>query len=472
MTYDKLKRFLYNFRHLNSMEQRLSYLHKELETANERENRLSQQFAAYKESAEKELHMVAQQHELFNAQLNNITEELRKLQRLSKLHPIRVVFLCEQPSLWSSFRSIVSAMLSDSRFEVILIRLWCKRYAHDGSYTYETTDFCKIEEKLGMHLIDSYDERTGHWLDLEELAPEYVFYMRPYDYYRHTKYHIETVSSYAQTCYIPYGIPTNLEKIDRFSLPQDFCTKVNYFFTAAEEQGNMLQQYFGTSQATEKNQVLFGGYPPLDIIREMSRVDRLKNEKSEFTILWLPRWNTSEGICNFFEYRDLLVEYATHQSDCHLIFRPHPMCFQNFLSTGELTDQDIVSLRQQYQSNPVLRLDEKGSYLPSFAESDVLVADPTSLIGEYILTEKPVVFCKRQGKFTSLMETLMQGMYVVESFDELKSVLDLLRKGEDPLKEIRHALVQQHFSSGEISAGVRIRNVLLEEHLSRIIQYQ
>ena len=70
------------------------------------------------------------------------------------------------------------------------------------------------------------------------------------------------------------------------------------------------------------------------------------------------------------------------------------------------------------------------------------------------------------------METLMQGMYVVESFEELKSVLDLLRKGEDPLKEIRHALVQQHFSSGEISAGVRIRNVLLEEHLSRIIQYQ
>ena len=107
MTYDKLKRFLYNFRHLNSMEQRLSYLHKELETANERENRLSQQFAAYKESAEKELHMVAQQHELFNAQLNNITEELRKLQRLSKLHPIRVVFILEQPKLWCYFIRIL-----------------------------------------------------------------------------------------------------------------------------------------------------------------------------------------------------------------------------------------------------------------------------------------------------------------------------------------------------------------------------
>lgn len=486
--FERIKQFLYNIRHLNSMASEVEYLRNELSAALAQQEHTAQELEKcekYLEKVIEEYHSARskeiERYAVYEARLEEangaiseaMTGVLRRMQQITARLSIRVVFLCEQPSLWSSFRSVVSAMQNDSRFEVILVRLWCKRYASDGTYIFEGANFCEIEGEERMQLVDSYDERTGKWLNLEKLEPEYVFYMRPYDYYRHEDYHIKAVSAYAKTCYIPYGIPTNLEAVDRFSLPQDFCTQVNYFFAAAAGQVEMIKQYLGEPQ-NSAHHIEFCGYPPMDTIKEVlkTRNCNTTSKSKQFTILWLPRWNTREGICNFFEYKDLLPDYVMKHTGCHLIFRPHPMCFQDFLATGELTEEELALLRAQYEENTSLRIDEDGSYIPSFEESDVLVADPTSLIGEYMLTGKPVIFCKKPGKLTTLMELLMDGMYVTESYGELRDVLDLLRQGNDPLRDIRETLTEKYLDAGSIPAGVRIRNRLVNDYLQQMLEYR
>lgn len=102
----------------------------------------------------------------------------------------------------------------------------------------------------------------------------------------------------------------------------------------------------------------------------------------------------------------------------------------------------------------------------------MLVADPTSLIGEYMLTGKPIVFCRRPGKLTMLMELLMDGMYIAESYAELSDILDLLRRGNDPLRDIRGSLVKKYLDAGKLPAGVRIRDELANDHLQGTLEYR
>ena len=262
--FHNIKQFFRNFRNLNSLERRLnaaenqisalssSYtdLKEEQERMLQYVNTVEQALAAEKEQSTRlaqvcsfqkcqltdiqEKNSALQQHLLLQlADMQEVKEQLLSLQVVQLQYaarklPIRVIFLCEHPALWNSFRSIVSAMRKETGFEVVLIRLWCKQYAEDGTFRYEALDFSEVEAELGTSLIDSYDTNTEKWLNLEAMLPDYVFFMRPYDYYRCSAYHIKEVSHYAKTCYIPYGLPTNLEMLERFSTPLEFCEQL-YF---------------------------------------------------------------------------------------------------------------------------------------------------------------------------------------------------------------------------------------------------
>lgn len=502
--FHNIKQFFRNFRNLNSLERRLnvaenqisalssSYtgLKEEQERMLQYVNTVEQALAAEKEqstrlaqvcsfqkrqlTAMQEKNNTLQQHLLLQlADMQEVKEQLLSLQVVQSQYaarklPIRVIFLCEHPALWNSFRSIVSAMRKETGFEVVLIRLWCKQYAEDGTFRYEALDFSEVEAELGTSLIDSYDTDNEKWLNLEAMLPDYVFFMRPYDYYRCSAYHIKKVSHYAKTCYIPYGLPTNLEMLERFSTPLEFCEYLYFYFSCADGQAEIIRGYLEGAPNLDDRHLLFRGYPPLDALREISWE---RKETSTFTILWLPRWNTREGVCSFFEYRDVLVDYAKQHTECHLIFRPHPLCFSNFISTGEMTKEELVELRRLYEEEPSLQLDENSLYIPSFQASDVLVADPTSLIGEYLLTGRPIIFCRKEGKLSSLFEQLLSGMYVVDTQQELCSTLDQLRQGNDFLQKKRCSLVKEYFDSGEKTSGEQICRELEKDHLNSTLSY-
>ena len=165
------------------------------------------------------------------------------------------------------------------------------------------------------------------------------------------------------------------------------------------------------------------------------------------------------------------MDYAKQHTECHLIFRPHPLCFSNFISTGEMTKEELVELRRLYEEEPSLQLDENSLYIPSFQASDVLVADPTSLIGEYLLTGRPIIFCRKEGKLSPLFEQLLSGLYVVDTQQELCSTLDQLRQGNDFLRKKRCSLVKEYFDSGEKTSGEQICRELEKDHLNSTLSY-
>lgn len=379
--------------------------------------------------------------------------------------PARVVFLCEQPSLWNSFHTVIKAMQEEPSIEVFLVRMWCKEYVNDGSFRYKAEDFSKISEMISQDFVESYDPESGKWLNLMQLQPDYVFYMRPYDYYRYEDYHIPVVSKYAKTCYIPYGMTIMGGEIEEFASPDIFCKYLYYYFLDTPLRKPFVKNSYGRESILSEERVLCLGYPRIDVMRQINETNEVRKKgNASFAILWLPRWNTSENCCHFFDYKDKLARYSIENERCNLILRPHPMCFQNFLNTGEWTCDDLHELKCLYAQEPALELDISGDYTKSFIESDVLVADETSLIAEYYVSGKPIILCKKETHFSKLMTALSEGIYIANNWEDLEATLSLLRSGVDPLKEKREEICRRELLQMDETAGVLIKERVLQDY--------
>lgn len=468
---EKVKRFISNFRHLNAhisdiqrLEADVQVLSNRLQLLTEENNYLRNQIEKQNQAMNDCYTFVKNENERLALDCEGLIRRVSEMRSKLKAHlghPARVVFLCELPSLWNSFHTIVTEMQQDPNFEVILIRLWCKEYSVDGSYKYTGANFEEIANLVNQEFIDSYDPAKDEWLNLQTLEPDYVFYMRPYDMYREEAFHIRCVSEYTKTCYIPYGMTIFGGEIEKFTMPKEFCRYLWYFFLDSPWRKHLICEEIGNGAILSEERVLCLGYPRMDMFRTLAP----QKERDCFTMLWLPRWNTSENFCNFFEYKNLLSEYAINENNCSLILRPHPLCFQNFIKTGELSEKELEELRLLYSYEPDLHLDESGSYLESFEQSDVLIADATSLIAEYYATGKPIIFCKKTIYTSPLMEKMSEGMYFVESWDELSTTLSMLREGKDPLLERRLNVIKTELLQTNKSSGLLIKEQIAEDYL-------
>ena len=126
-----------------------------------------------------------------------------------------------------------------------------------------------------------------------------------------------------------------------------------------------------------------------------------------------------------------------------------------------MTDIELAQLRKDYGEPN--KIDETGNYIEAFSESTVLVADETSLIAEYFLTGKPIVFCKKETHYSLLMEKLIEGCYVVNSSEELVSVLEQLKEGNDTLRLKREEIVKANLLDYGVSVACNIKDELLED---------
>lgn len=388
-----------------------------------------------------------------------VSKTIRAGVRRKKGLPIRVAFLCENPAMWKAMREVVHEMNHDSRFEVILVRLYCKGLRKGGMDEYGFPDYEPIDPVNAAQMIDSYDEKTDTWLDIEELHPEYVFYMRPYDSFRHELHRISRVSQFAKVCYMPYGILLFRGKVEKTVYPEEFCSKLDFFFLSDRFEEVSVQRALEKTPHLMLPRVEYLGYAGLDRFKRKLA----KREHKQFTMCWLPRWNTYENNSHFFEYKDVLLNDAKLNENSYLIMRPHPGCFSFFVKNNLMTQEEIEQLRERYIHSGCAEIDESDSYERAFDISDVLIADETSLIAEYYPTGKPIVFCRKETHFSVLMEKLSEGLYMADNEKELLQLLAMLRNGSDPLKEKREELIQKYLLNYEETAAKNIVQMIYDD---------
>ena len=110
---------------------------------------------------------------------------------------------------------------------------------------------------------------------------------------------------------------------------------------------------------------------------------------------------------------------------------------------------------RKYEESPNMTIDKNADYLPLFYSSDCLVTDLSSVVPEYLLTGKPIIYCKNKKTVNNIEGKITEGFYTVHDWNELHSTINQLINGIDPLKKTREKLITEelrydpNYCSGE-----------------------
>ena len=79
------------------------------------------------------------------------------------------------------------------------------------------------------------------------------------------------------------------------------------------------------------------------------------------------------------------------------------------------------------------------------------------------MTGKHIVYCKNDKSLFEHTDKWTDGFYYVRSWKELTDTLEMLKSGEDPLKEKRQELIRSEFYLPPKGAGYEIKELIKKD---------
>lgn len=374
-----------------------------------------------------------------------------KIKKLICHKKIKVYFLVQYKAGCSKIKDVIKAMERDTNTEIKVIA-----FPEDINEFPKNKDLLFWKQQLGDIVIDSI--QNNQWFNLKNKKPDYVFIQRPYDNYLPEEYHKKELSKYTKICYIPYGY--SLADIFDVTMTREDMKYLHIIFAENIEANKYYNKLIKSIDDNKKRYSVSLGYPILDRIKKEtenngSMFKRIKG-KDSLNILWTPRWTTDKNIyeTSFFTYKDTLIDYCKNDKKISLVFRPHPLTFQNFIEKKLMTKKEINDYLLKFKDN--LIYDDSKEYIETFKDTDVLITDFSSILPEYFLFNKPIIYTQKQNgknKENNILKKMKKSFYLADNMRDIKNILENLKKGIDPLKEKREKIKKELFkeNDGDVS---------------------
>lgn len=414
------------------------------------------------------LFKIKQKFSNFKLKIEN-KKSIKRLKILSKIKPIqnrkiRVIFVVVNSNTWNKLKSLYHEMLNNDKIDVKIV--CCPEpYKEDTSITYnyfKNNGYDCIDARVGEGPWNAL-ENKGKWFNLKNLEPDYVFYSEPYNMYLPKKYKSSEVSKYAKICNVMYAMTTTREFLE--IRPSDFYRDVYCCYANNQDELNYNINQFREQHNIGIQKTKYLGFLAFSDIYECKnkQSESWNFSKNKIRAIWTPRWTTDKtvGGSNFFKYKDILIKYTKNNEDVDMLFRPHPMALDNFVRTGEMSQDEVDQFKSICEITPNLSLDKEKSYTTTFWNSSFLITDISSIIVEYFVTGKPIIFCESsvtRQKHLPFFEKLINTCYVVKNENELINTINMLKKGQDKNKKIREDLIVELFGKDITSAPQNIVN--------------
>lgn len=349
---------------------------------------------------------------------------------------VKMCFIIQRIEIFPSVQSIFEYMCLDARYDVTLLVL--PRFDHATNKINVNT----IEQNLkfasqianGAEVINSYDDQKKKFKRLEDYKFDFIFLGLPYQREYPMEYKFANLSKISRVCYVPYGSSyADGKEMIRTSFTTQLLTFVDYIFCDCIKTYKYCQSKLKYCQNADGKRIVYNiGYPRFDLIT----YDERKGKKNK-TFLWIPRWTTpadDNEKSTFLMYKDFLLNYFSNNAELSLIIRPHPLMFDNYIKKGYLTREDVEKYKNQVKSLKNVMFDENCSYRSSFVQSDCLIADYSSIVIEFLLMGKPVIYLSDVRKIET---TIANAFYVSKNVQETKEYIKQLAKGEDGKRQNR-----------------------------------
>ncbi|GHV43963.1 hypothetical protein AGMMS49546_27080 [Spirochaetia bacterium] len=400
--------------------------------------------------------------------INQQKNELIKIKKKNKIlnkEKINVVFVCHEPQSWGSLKTVFETCYNDSDFNVTIVQIPVKRLVKGRKESFEKYEDVGAEyffKGFPCTIINGFDHKTNKWFDLRELEPDYLFFHIPYNSIRPPQYHSRIISGYTTLCFVHYAI--GFSDVFKDTCPADFFNSIDILFCESEYNKKL---YIELDVLKPDVKLFLTGFPRFDNLNQYKNAESsiwkfCSNEK-KFRIIWTPRWSITEGTSHFIEFKDKILDFADKHSEMEFIFRPHPYAFYDLTQRGIMRNKDIELYKNEYFKRENAHIDSEKEYLKQFYSSDVLITDISTIIAEYFLTGKPIIYCHKKDCFNEFSRRLSEGFYWAHSWNEVVNYLHMLQCGNDPLREKRMEIINSAYYIPDMGSGNKIKNILKED---------
>lgn len=378
----------------------------------------------------------------------------------------KVVFVIQFPEVWNSIYTVYQAFEAIGADPLILC---VPKPAVNFSGDYKESpqnEAYQFFGQLGIPAIDGYDAKSQSWFDLKAAQPDYVFYTRPYNRQYPVPYKSSCVCGYAKVCYIPYAYSQTVDGLSYVTFNYEFILTAYLTFVPSKIRLKECKERFVVQDLLHTHKFVYRGFPRFDLLK--SRLaDAGQAHSGRKTVLWLPRWTVDalkgQRHSSFFKYLDHFLGYMEKHPEYELIIRPHPLMFQVILEKNFLTQAELDQLTDNIEKTPNIHFDENKDYLDSFGKSDILVADYSSLLIEYFVSGKPVIYCDTADDFNQDALLMDSALYHAAEWHDVEVQLTRLLNGEDCQLEKRKNAIRQLMPSNAGQIGKEIAEFVLAD---------
>ncbi|WP_180035079.1 MULTISPECIES: CDP-glycerol glycerophosphotransferase family protein [unclassified Acinetobacter] len=311
------------------------------------------------------------------------------LHQIKGKEKIKVVFLAIHKSVWK-VDPVFQKMLNDPFFEPVI--LVCPYTVYGEERMKQDMQECyEYFKEKGYPLLSSYHAEEQRWITLEEIQPDIVFFTNPHNLTR-KEYYEDAYLNYL-SCYAGYGMPISKYENYQAQFNQVFHNAIWKIFVQTVE---MVENYKNISQRGRVGIELVG-----DCLVEQLRGTRFdqstwKNAKQKIKIIYAPHHTIEDNkifsISTFLENAFFIKEIALkYKDDIYWSFKPHPLLKEKLLihpDWGKQRTEDYYGFWIEFESSQV----DEGEYIDLFKNSDAMILDSSSFLGEYLFVDKPILY--------------------------------------------------------------------------------
>lgn len=377
---------------------------------------------------------------------------------------IRIVFLVQFPETWNSVKTVYEALKQRENVEIVILCI-PKPKSNNGGGEYQPDNINESFEyfiNLGVDCVNALRD-DKEWVDIKILKPDYVIYTRPYNNQYPVEYRSLNVCKIAKTCYIPYAYNMMDDKFLATFHPE-FITKIYISFVATESRLSMCKDEYYFENKFGINKFVYMGFPRFDLLTNNIE-DKEKNK--QFTIAWMPRWTVADGeatkLSGFLKYSRQIIDFVKQHKNISLIIRPHPLMFVNFVEKGVMTQNEVECFKKECTECENIEIDGEKDYILLLNKADLLIADYTSLLMEFFVTAKPIIYCDDAKGLNKEAQEMDEVLYHAKSYKDIEELVLKLMDGNDFMKDKRKLVINKLIPINAGMIGEQIADYLIDD---------
>ncbi|SFL93242.1 hypothetical protein [Geodermatophilus ruber] len=383
--------------------------------------------------------------------------------------PTRALFLVHHIEAWDSYHDLVRAMRNAADFEPIVVSI-PRRFPGADGFSYEEEIHRGLDARGVPHLrLPAHG--AGEALRLiKAIDPDLVF--------RQSQWDVDVPDdlathrlTFTRLCLIPYetmnlvenvpgpgGVNTAVDNPLHQAAWAVFCAN-DLMFDMARTDGVRAGDRFRVT-----------GHPKADRLRAAAPswpIDGRPSGQRRRRIVWSAHHSIGTTWSNFGAFPAMaedMLAWATEDQDTEFVFMPHPALLTIVHSPESPVSPDrLVDWRAAWEALPNTAVFTDGDYAPLLVASDMLITDGLSMLVEYQLIERPIVYVERPDHrpFTPIGEMVRRGTHPVRTVAEARTVANPFLAGQpDPLRLQQARNVERLF--GQESSVPRILDTLRE----------